>query len=266
MSSAAEHILRILTAIPSTTLLGAAPFLVLFAAIILSSSIVSSLAGFGGGVLALPFVVWVCGDLWLAVIVLLLLGTVQCGLMAILNIRHVQWRRLGALAGWSALGIPAGLLLATRLPRQPVMIAMGLVILAGGVAGFSTVRSGAQGQPLRLVDRANLIAAGIMHGAFGCGGPTVVLAARHVLPTKEAFRGTLFVFWVLLNGLALIGLAPHASAAGLPLLLLVGLPSMMLGSWSGERVSRRITQQRFARIVASLLILTGLITILRVAT
>jgi hypothetical protein len=252
-----------LTNIPPAAVAGTVPFLLLVAAIVLVSCAVAALAGFGGNLLALPFLAWVCGDLWLAVVLLLLLGMTQSLVMATATLRHVRWRPLAELAAWSAIGIPVGLLCVSRLPQRPLMILMGLVILAGGLAGFASVTARVDPRPFRLRDRVLLLVAGVMHGAFGCGGPTVVLAARRVLPEKQAFRATLFVFWLLLNGFALVGVAARRTTPGLPLLLAVGLPCMLLGSWAGHRLARGVSQRRFGELVAGLLAVTGLVTIVR---
>jgi hypothetical protein len=240
---------------------GMAAFLILFGMIVAGSNLIAALAGFGGNLLALPFLAWITGDLKLSVILVLLLGTGQAVIMAAANSRHVQLKPLAGLAGWSALGIPAGLLLAARLPQQAMLLGLGLVVLAGGIAGFFTVSSHLLSRPLRLVDRALLILGGVLHGAAGCGGLPVVIAARHILPAKESFRGTIFVFWIFLDVVVLIGLAWHASLKQPLLLAVLGLPCMIAGSYVGERLSRRISQNAFARMVALLLVVSGLMTI-----
>jgi uncharacterized membrane protein YfcA len=249
--------------IPSTATVPLIWYVLLVAVIVIVSCTVASLAGFGGNLLALPFLTWVCGDLWLAVVALLLLGTIQSVLMAITARRHVQWRPLSALVGWSVAGLPIGMLLAIHLPMQPAMLLMGLVIALGGMVGFAVATGDIQSRPFRLLDRGMLLAAGVMHGAFGCGGPTIVLAARRTIPEKHAFRGTLFVFWIFLNGLALTGLMVHLATPGLAMLMAISIPGMLAGSWSGQQLAHRVSQRRFGELVAILLVTAGLATIVR---
>jgi len=246
--------------------MGTAAFLCLYAVIVFGSSAVGALAAFGGALLALPPLAWLSGDLRLAVITLLLLGFVGGVQLAVAPVRHVQWRPLGGLLGWTAATVPIGLLMATSLPQGPMMIALGVTTLVGGVSGFSAGLPQVASRPFRLVDRFLLLAAGVMHGAFGCGGGPVVLAARHAVPAKESFRGTLFVFWLFLNSLTLAGFAASPSPWAQALLLTaVGLPCMIAGNYVGQRLARRISQRLFGAILAALLAVTGIVTIVRYA-
>ncbi len=249
--------------LPSSAVLSPAAFVAAVALIMLLSCAVAALAGFGGNLLAIPPLAAVCGDLWPAVVLVLLIGTLQSLVMAAGNARAVRWRALGALAGWSALGVPLGRALTHWLPQQPLELAMGLVILVGAAAGHLQMHDDGAERPLSAGSRLLLLGAGIMHGAFGCGGPTVVLAARGHLRDKDAFRATLFAFWIVLNGFALATMAGRLTAPGLPLLAVIGLPCMMAGSWLGQRLAARVNQKRFGELVAAMLALTGLVTIIR---
>ncbi|MBI5832582.1 MAG: sulfite exporter TauE/SafE family protein [Armatimonadetes bacterium] len=250
-------------ALPASAAVGPTAFVLWVALIMTTACGIAALAGFGGNLLALPFVAWVCGDLWPAVVLVLLIGTLQSLAMAAANVRAVRWRSLGALVAWSAAGLPLGLALTHWLPQRPLMLLMGLVILVGAVAGHLQVAQAGEERRFGLGARLLLLAAGIMHGAFGCGGPTVVLAARGTLREKDAFRATMFAFWVFLNAFALAGMYQRLTVPGLPLLVAVGLPCMALGSWLGQTMSRRVPQKRFGELVAAMLAVTGLVTMAR---
>lgn len=249
--------------LPPDAVAGPAAFVAWVAVIVTASCSIAALAGFGGNLLALPPLAWVCGDLRPAVVLVLLIGTCQSLIMATANRRAVRWPALARLVGWSLAGLPLGWALSRSLPERPLMLLMGLVILVGAVAGhLQTARAEAPSR-FGIGARLLLVGAGVMHGAFGCGGPTVVLAARGALAEKDAFRATMFCFWVFLNALALVGMTDGLASPGLPLLLVVSLPCMVLSSWIGQRLARRVAQRRFAELVAGMLALTGLVTMVR---
>jgi len=106
-----------------------------------------------------------------------------------------------------------------------------------------------------------LLFAGLMHGAFACGGPTVALAARRLLPEKNAFRATLFAYWLFLNALAFCAVWRHFSIKPVAGLFMVSIPAMVFTGWLGVRLAGRVSQRAFARATALLLILSGLAAI-----
>jgi hypothetical protein len=126
---------------------------------------------------------------------------------------------------------------------------------------FAGVKVAAVGEQ---TSKALLAFGGVMHGAFGMGGPTVVLAMRHAVPEKDAFRATLFAFWAVLAVFAMAPRLQHFTWNPLAGLVLLALPIMAAGNWLGHKIAGRVSQRAFARVVATLLVISGIVTITNV--
>lgn len=236
--------------------------LAISAAIILVTHFISAITGYGSVLLALPLLAWAIGDLNTAVLALLLVGTVQAYHVLILNRRHVDWRELRRMLLWAGIGMPVGYLCRHSLPQKPLLIALGSILI---VSGLSRLLPGRERRIPRLGLDLLLVVGGVIHGAFVCGGTTLVVYAQHTLKSKEAFRATLFMVWVILNTV-LIGSAVANRTLTAPVwkLAMVGLPVVLLGNWAGDLIARRTHQAVFMRMVAILLAIAGVITIARV--
>ena len=88
--------------------------------------------------------------------------------------------------------------------------------------------------------------------------------AQHSFADKQAFRGTLSLFWGILGSAVLAGVliwrdTPKVAQAT----TLWALPVVLLVTWSANRFARRLSQAQFARYVAWLLILAGVVALVR---
>lgn len=95
-----------------------------------------------------------------------------------------------------------------------------------------------------------LLAAGVVHGVYACGGPMLVYVTGRRGLEKPAFRSTLTAVWAILGAVLLVQLAladrvNGTSLAGSALLL----PSVPLGVWAGEHIFARVNERRFRALV-----------------
>jgi uncharacterized membrane protein YfcA len=94
---------------------------------------------------------------------------------------------------------------------------------------------------------------------FGGGGGTLVVIYMHARGVGKAeFRATLAVLWFVemiarIGGYTLAGFYTESSLA----LVAVMLPFMLLGTWLGEKINARVSQETFTRILAVMLLLSG---------
>ena len=94
---------------------------------------------------------------------------------------------------------------------------------------------------------------------FGGGGGTLVVIYMHGRGVgKAAFRATLAALWFVemiarIGGYALAGYYTQSTLA----LVAIMLPFMLLGTWVGEKINARVSQEMFTRILAVMLLLSG---------
>ena len=107
---------------------------------------------------------------------------------------------------------------------------------------------------------------GVLHGAFGAGGPLIVVYATRALPDKSEFRVTLCMLWITLNAI-LIGRWAAASALTLHELKIAGLclPFTILAMVLGTRVHYKLNEVIFRRIVYAVLVIAAVSLLASVA-
>lgn len=176
--------------------------------------------------------------------------------------RSVAWRALlvGILPRM-ALGLPLGLLALRWLPERPTLRAFGGFVVALALAELARPRreGGSSSTPLPALAREPLLVlAGVMHGAFGVGGPLAVFVAQRELPEKSAFRGTLSALWLILN-VALVAALAARGAIGretLPTIALL-VPATAIGLALGGALHRALPERAFRVAVLGLLLAVG---------
>jgi len=176
--------------------------------------------------------------------------------------RHVAWRvLLRELLPRMALGMPIGLLLVRVLPERATLRALGALVIALAVREILALRRahGAPAAPLGARTRdVALVAAGVLHGAFGVGGPLAVFVAQRRLPEKSAFRSTLSALWLIANA-ALVGAlwARGAYDRATATTIATLIPATALGLAAGLWLHRALEERAFRRVVLAMLLLVG---------
>jgi len=163
------------------------------------SAIVQGAVGFGLGLIAIPFLIYldlrfVPGPLLVAALTLHMLVLQR-------DWSGVDGSGLTALLSGRVLGtIPAALLLAI-LPLDSTKILLAGVVLAGALMGM--LHRG--GHPTRAVLFAAGAASGFMATSAGLGGPPVALVYQHESGLR--LRGTLASYFIVGSMLSLVALA-----------------------------------------------------------
>jgi len=111
---------------------------------------------------------------------------------------------------------------------------------------------------------AYIFFAGIIHGIFAASGPFIAYTIGKMELTKNEFRSTLPVLWVILNSILVIsyiftGMMKHETIK----LILILLPVVITGIVVGEKIHTRINEHIFKVVVFSVLVLAGLSIIIR---
>jgi len=229
------------------------------AAIVAGAFFIEALAGFGSTVLTVAF-----GAQLVPLEVLLpSVVPVNLGLSAYMVARHFRHvdrhlllREVLPLMG---LGFPLGFFAFAELigDRDATLkAALGALIVA--LAGTELLRSRRPPTPLpRGLAPLLLGLAGVIHGAYGSGGPLLVYVLARRGAEKAVFRATLSAVWLVL-GVALFGgyLAEGlitAETLGTSALL---VPSLLLGLVLGERAHARVDAASF-RLLTLVLLLAG---------
>lgn len=175
--------------------------------------------------------------------------------------KDVNWRALGLLAFGCLIGTPVGVAFLASVPAAPMKIAMGVAVLAAvGLLSSGYVR---KSMPSGLETVATGGVAGILNGAFGIGGPPVVIFFFSSPAGATISRASLIAFFIGTDAMGLAFLAREGlvTADAFTRFLLM-LPALLAGQWVGTRSFRGADASQFRRwvlrILAVLALLTGL--------
>jgi len=187
--------------------------------------------------------------------------------LAIRGRRDIAWRRLlrGVLP-FVALGVPFGLAAAKVVDERLLKLILGAATLLLSLLQLAPKRKPVEPAALSpWLEKPLLFAGGILHGAFGSGGPMVVyVLGRAIGAQKAIFRATLAVLWLVLNSMLLASFARagHLTAATAQTSMLFAV-AMLVGLLIGQRIHDRVDAKRFQVTVFAMLAIVGLVLVLK---
>ena len=229
--------------------------MVLVLLIILATSVVQAVAGFGFALLAVPLMVVVI-DLQSAVIISSFVGTLSNMLQSWQLRRNINRNMTRRFVLATAVGSPVGLLLFVYANQSALKIVLGLSILFG----VFVLSRGLELQHVSSwLDWIMGILSGVLLMATSTNGPPLVfvLQARRIDPAT--FRATLnMVFLVSATfGLVMFGLAGEILRSDVNVAAFA-IPAMVIGVSTGVVIRKYVQQELFKKIVLFLLTIGGL--------
>lgn len=171
---------------------------------------------------------------------------------------QIDWNELKPLLPFGAAGVLLGVTLLIRMPREPLLIGLGLFVLAFGVRTLLNIHGE------KPISRLWAVPAGLTGGTvgalFGTGGPPYIIYLSHRLKDKAKLRATFSALFIFDGGLRLVSflIAGLLLQNGMFTALLAALPIMALGLYLGHRVHLGISSQQMLRLVGALLIGSGI--------
>jgi uncharacterized membrane protein YfcA len=225
-------------------------------AILFAAQTVSAISGFGATVIVLTLGAHLYAIPEILVMVLPL-SVVQSSMIAIRNRGAIRWRLLAAeVLPLLGAGMVIGFLIADRVGGDELRLGFGALILLLSLRELWVAwRSGGPGAPLPSPVSAGFIGtAGVVHGIWATGGPPLVYALGRRGLDKAAFRATLCVVWIVLDGIynTRMAVAGRFTADTLQATALL-LPAALAGLWLGDRLHHRIDERRFRLVTFSVL-------------
>ena len=174
--------------------------------------------------------------------------------------REVHWRAIGLLLAGCLVATPLGVWLLATMPAAPMQVALGAVVL---VAAVLLLRGYAlHSMPGRTATVATGAASGLLNGAFGIGGPPVILFFFASPAGAAAGRASVIAYFL---GTDLIGLAFMLRQGLIGTeqlwLALAFLPALLAGNWLGARGFRGVAPEAFRRWILWLLMLLALLSL-----
>ncbi len=227
------------------------------AAVLLAAYFIRGIAGFGSGLVAVPLLALAL-PLQQVVPMMLLLDLFASAWLGRVHRREVRWDEIRPLLPASALGVILGTTLLVGLPGQPLLMALGLFVLAFGLR-YALNLHGERPVSRGWAHPAGLAGATVS-GLFGTGGPPYVIYLTHRIRDKGELRATLSLLFMMEGAFraAIFLAAGLLSDPHVWLGVALGLPILILGLWLGSHVHLRLSQTQMVRVVGLILLGAGL--------
>jgi uncharacterized membrane protein YfcA len=231
------------------------------AAVLFFATVIRSAFGFGEALVAVPLLsLLIPVDVAAPVAVLV---SITVALIAVaqdwreIHARSASWLVLSALAG-----IPLGLLLLKLLSESTIKSVLAFVIIC-----FSAYSLLSRREYQLNSDRFAWLfgfTSGILGGAYGMNGPPLVIYGSLRRWTPERFRATLQGYFLPASFIGMVGywLAGLWTPA-VTRYYLLSLPAVIVATFLGRVINRRIPAHRFLVYVHCGLILIGIILLLQ---
>lgn len=237
------------------------------AGIAFCAALAQGATGFGFAIIALPLLLLVMGSLDAVGLTIIL------NLLVSLVLVPGLWRQapkgpLARLSLGSVLGFPIGLAIFLQASLDWVRLAVGVIILA--FAATLALRRGGNGAPAvggpaaappSWVEIPVGLCSGAMATALAMPGPAVMLYLSARGMAKDPLRACTLCLFTLSYGAAL-ALQTAAGATNGAMWLTAGLaaPATICGAIVGHRLSRRLDETIFRKIILAILLITGAYT------
>ena len=225
------------------------------------TNIIQGITGFAGTMLAMPpSVMFVGFDT--AKPILNALGLLSGIYIVAANRKSVNKKEFLKIVAVMSLGMLAGFALCSVLAgRERVMyIMLGTVVILTAVSGIykTFLKKGGGHSHGQAVSAVLLIAAGVTHGLFVCGGPLLVSYMTGKVGDKQEFRATLSACWIVLNGIILTD-DIRAGLWNKNMLLLFCISAVILfaAMFIGSLLCKKMSRGLFMKITYILLIVSG---------
>jgi uncharacterized protein len=232
---------------------------ILFGVVVLATHFLEGITGFGCTALALPFCILLVG-IKLAVPTLIILAWILALYIIIIDFKNIVWKEFLRILAFVGIGLPIGMMIYSYLPEVLLKKLLGGFMILVALRGLYLCLGGTSKVKLHpFVLNIVLFLGGIIHGAFGTGGPFIIIYAANAMPKKSNFRATLCTLWVTLNTIIITkNIATGAITRNVITLLLVCLPFLFAGMLIGNKAHNKVDDKLFTKIVYAVLLLSGI--------
>jgi uncharacterized protein len=239
--------------------------MVLVLCILMSAYFIRGITGFGSALISVPLLA-LSNPLQFAVPLVLALDFTASVVLGGLNRNKANWAEIKLLLPFGMIGACVGAWALVTLPTTAVLLTLGAFTMFFGFRNVFGL------QPIGALSRAWAVPAGLTGGAtgalFGASGPPYIMYLTRRLLDKGEVRATFSWLFAIDGGfrLALFLFAGLLLEPKLQIAYALGLLPMALGLYIGNKVHLDMTSQGMLKVVGALLVLSGAMLFVKVAT
>lgn len=175
------------------------------------------------------------------------------------KLRHAfDWRKVSPFVIGGAIGVPAGALLVSSIDPAYIRTGIGVLLVLYSIYGlarpvFKAVRSGVPS------DLGIGFLNGLLGGLTGLAGLVIAVWCQLKGWPKDAQRAVFQPVLFIVLAMSAVSLAiGGALTAETVKLYLLGLPVLLIGTWSGFKLYGKLDDATFRKIILALLLVSGL--------
>ena len=225
----------------------------------LCGGFVTGLAGFGTGLTALAFWLYVVDPVVAAALVVIL--SIVGQLQSLYTVRRaVRWQRAWPFLLGGVIGVPLGVAALRLVDPKTLKGLLGLLLV-----GYTSITLGFRHLPTvawggKMADGVVGFGGGVLGGVAGLSGPLPTLWCGLRGWQADAQRGVYQPFNLTILSVALVAYATQGIlTTHVWSLVLVCLPATLLGAYGGIRLYGRVNDQQFRYLVLWLLLASGVV-------
>lgn len=233
---------------------------VLFFIIIFIAYFIQGVTGFGSAIFALPLAS-IFMPLNQIIPSLLAFSVMQNAGIALTDRKHIIKGDLVKIILLILIGVPFGIIIFNKLPEDILKIFLSLMIIYISVSSFFKMKTkeDKSNNKTSPFDFLYLFFGGCIHGAFGTGGPLIVVYFVKRIHNKKVFRATMCFIWMVINVVLIIQRAIEGWYSTKVLMLIgCGAFFVLIGTYFGNIVHNHISEEKFLKISYVILFCTGI--------
>ncbi|MGL5616706.1 MAG: sulfite exporter TauE/SafE family protein [Sarcina sp.] len=250
---------------------------ILFALVIMCTYFIEGLIGFGGTLMAIPIASKIIG-MEKTVLVLAIVVLLASLFIAIRDFKHIAIKHYFKITTLMLIGLPVGMWLFAMLPERLLKVALGIFMIYMAVKELflkkgSSARNEAAATLIfnekkkfsfkNIITNITLFTGGVIHGAFTCGGPFVVVYATQNIKDKNSFRATLCALWATLNSIFLVLYYAQGKITK-EILTITGItmPFVLVAIFIANIIHKKVNGNQFGKFVYIALFISGILMML----
>ena len=231
---------------------------------LLFGSFVLCTSGFGIGVAASPFMLLAI-DSKTVVVTINTVSLAAFALLILQNRSKINYREMCLPVASGMLGVPVGLLFFGRMNPEILSIFIGtLIVILGFFAKYLNRQTINRNTPLFIV--VSFIVGGLLTST-GIGGPLMALVALARGWTKDTIRGSLPLYYLFVEGIAVVGysLTGRLDRSTLTLTI-VGLIPVIIGFLIASAFTKKVPEITYRKLIVVVIIAAGLLVVFKEAS
>jgi uncharacterized membrane protein YfcA len=222
---------------------------------------IKGLSGFASALFAIPFLALFL-DIKFVVPVFLLFDFISGIILTIQNRKFIDKKEALLLLSGLVIGTGIGTYFLVSFGNGVLKKVFGVLVILFALKILIWDNENTKGRISRIWAPVSGFVGGCVGGMFGLNGPPMVLYLAHQLKDKRVFRATLYgVFFVdACYRLILYSFNKLITAEAIRFALYL-TPFVLLGMFLGSKLHAKINEGIFQKIIALILVLTGLLLI-----